>query len=109
MDGAPPRISVDEIRVSDAEPDGSLKNGRVLLEVEGPDGMKVDSQGNLFIASRNGIEIFNAEGVRQEIIAVPEVPANCAFGGPDNTTLFITARTGLYLAGLTVPGVKVWK
>ncbi|NPU96838.1 MAG: SMP-30/gluconolactonase/LRE family protein [Candidatus Omnitrophica bacterium] len=97
------------VRAFDVEPDGSLKNGRVLFEVEGPDGMKVDSQGNLYIASRNGIEIFNAEGIRQEIIAVPENPANCAFGGPDNQTLFITARTGLYRVELTVPGVKVWK
>ena len=97
------------VRAFDVDPDGSLKNGRVLLEVEGPDGMKVDSQGNLFIASRNGIEIFSPEGVRLEIIAVPEAPANCAFGGPDNKTLFITARTGLYRVELAVPGVKVWK
>jgi len=97
------------VRAFDVEPDGSLKNGRVLFEVEYPDGMKVDARGNLYIASRNGIEIFNAEGVRQEIIGVPENPANCAFGGPDNQTLFITARTGLYRVALTVPGVKVWK
>lgn len=97
------------VRAFDVEPDGSLKNSQVLFEVEYPDGMKVDTQGNLYIASRNGIEIFNAEGARQEIIAVPENPANCAFGGPDNQTLFITARTGLYRVALTVPGVKVWK
>jgi len=39
------------------------------------------------------------------VIAVPEQPANCAFGGADRKTLFITARTGLYKVALNVPGL----
>jgi len=35
---------------------------------------------------------------------VPEGPANCAFGGPDGKTLFITARTGLYRVSVNVSG-----
>ena len=35
---------------------------------------------------------------------VPEPPANLAFGGPDRTTLFITARTSLYRVDMLVTG-----
>jgi gluconolactonase len=36
----------------------------------------------------------------------PEAPANCTFGGPENKTLFVTARTGFYAIDLNVPGLR---
>jgi gluconolactonase len=40
-------------------------------------------------------------------LRTPEVPANCAFGGSDNRTLFLTARTSVYTVRVKTPGVKV--
>jgi gluconolactonase len=40
----------------------------------------------------------------QTLIAVPEAPSNCCFGGADGQTLFITARTGLYAVKMRVRG-----
>ena len=39
-----------------------------------------------------------------ERIEFPEGPANCAFGGPDLRTLYVTARTSLYSLPVAVPG-----
>jgi gluconolactonase len=84
--------------------DGGVKGGDVLCDVPGPDGMKVDVRGNLYVTSSDGISVFRADGTRLGAIAVPEKPANCAFGGKEMKTLFITARTGLYKVGLRYPG-----
>jgi gluconolactonase len=41
------------------------------------------------------------------VIAVPEQPANLAWGDGDWRTLYITARTSLYRLRLNVPGIPV--
>lgn len=70
-----------------------------------PDGMAIDTNGNLFVATATGIEAFAATGDRWGVIAVPEQPANCAFGDADHQTLYITARTGLYRVRLAGAGL----
>jgi sugar lactone lactonase YvrE len=48
------------------------------------------------VASLGGIAVFNPEGtLLGTISAGGQVPTNCAFGGSDQKTFFITARTGL--------------
>lgn len=94
------------VRAFDVLPDGTLKGSRVFAETPGPDGMKVDTQGNLYVTS-NGVAVFDAKGKRLGEIKVAERPANCSFGDADNKTLYITARTGLYKVRLKVPGVRV--
>jgi gluconolactonase len=66
--------------------------------------MAVDSDGNLFIATGLGIEVFAPDGARWGVIPVPQVPSNCTFGGTDGRTLFITAQEGLYRVTLANPG-----
>ncbi|HSW45183.1 MAG TPA: SMP-30/gluconolactonase/LRE family protein [Phycisphaerae bacterium] len=75
---------------------GVLCKGERIAFVEHPDGMTVDAEGRLHITSRQGISVFDAGGKWIGRLPVPEVPANCTFGGPGNRTLFITARTSLY-------------
>jgi gluconolactonase len=48
--------------------------------------------------------VFAPDGKRLGVIRTPEVPANCAFGGPDLRTLFLTARTSVYALRVKVPG-----
>jgi len=91
---------------------GKLGTGRVFCQLQqvgeetdgGGDGLAVDSGGNLYITSAAGIQIFSAAGELLGIVRVPEQPANCAFGGPDNRTLYITARTGLYRCTMPIAG-----
>jgi gluconolactonase len=90
------------IRVYDVAGDGNLENGRLFGEEAGgkgegvPDGMKVDTLGNLYVTGPKGIWVWDAEGHHLGTIIVPEQPANLAWGDQDHGTLYITATTSLY-------------
>jgi gluconolactonase len=86
----------------DIQKDGSLANRRLIAE-QGSDGMTLDERGNLYLTGA-GVSIYNAKGEKFLEIGVPERPANVTFGGKDNKTLFITARTGLYAVPMKVEG-----
>lgn len=58
----------------------------------GPDGMKVDKNGNLFLTGPGGILVVDAEGNHLGTIGIPIPASNLAFG-PKEKELFITART----------------
>ncbi|MGH9588163.1 MAG: SMP-30/gluconolactonase/LRE family protein [Acidobacteriaceae bacterium] len=60
-----------------------------------PDGMKIDSRGNIWTTGPGGIRIVTPEGKVLGQILLPEVAANLAWGG-DGSTLYITARTHVY-------------
>ena len=78
------------------------------VEAEGnPDGMKVDVDGNLYVTGGGGLWVVEPGGRHAGAVAFPELPANVAFGGPDNRTLYVTARTSIYSIRGKVPGVKV--
>jgi gluconolactonase len=99
------------------ESPGKIGTGRVLFELKQPegedntggDGMAVDATGNLYITSALGVQICDSQGKLLNIIAVPEVPANVAFGGEDFRTLYITARKGLYRCTMPVAGLELSK
>ena len=80
--------------------DKTLSDGERFVEVEkgAADGMKVDKQGRLFCTSGLGIEVFDPDGERVEVIRTPMPASNCCFGGIDGRTLFITAREAVYRA-----------
>lgn len=97
------------IRVFDLRDNGTLTNGRIFAELKdpregAPDGMKVDIEGNVYSTGPGGISVFSPDGELLELIEVPEVPANIAWGDEDYQTLYITARTGLYRIRLSIPG-----
>jgi gluconolactonase len=86
--------------------DGSLIGRRELATTSGnPDGLAIDSAGNILVATATGIEAFSATGSRWGVISVPQQPANCAFGDSDHKTLYITARTAVYKVRLSVEGL----
>ncbi|MGD0499594.1 MAG: SMP-30/gluconolactonase/LRE family protein [Bryobacteraceae bacterium] len=95
----------------DVAADGSVSNGRVLADVTAgketgvPDGMKVDSQGNIYAAGPGGVWVFAPDGKHLGTIKPPESPANCNWGD-DGKSLYITATTGVYRIKLAVSGEK---
>ena len=70
------------------------------------DGMTLDTQGNLYLCQpgANQIVVRSPAGVTLGSITFPEQPANCAFGGKDMKTLFVTARTSLYACRMAATG-----
>jgi gluconolactonase len=88
------------IRAFAVRPDGTLTNGRVLLDMASedpgvPDGLKVDVQGNVFCTGPGGVWVCRANGALLGRIVLPELPANLAWG-EDGSVLFLTARTSVY-------------
>lgn len=78
----------------DVAADGTLSNLNYFVEW-GEFGSTVDNEGNLYVADGQ-IYIFDKDGKQKGVIRVPERPSSIQFGGKDNNTLFITARSGLY-------------
>jgi len=92
--------------------DGTLGKGEVFFDMkdapeeEALDGLKIDSQGNLYASGPGGVWILSPEGKHLGTLAVDELPANFAWGDEDGRTLYMTARTGLYRVRLSIPGIR---
>lgn len=86
------------------EAPGKIGKGKVFCTLTQPegkddtggDGLTIDTNGNLYITTALGLQVFDPTGKQLGIIEIPEHPANVAFGGKDNKTLFVTARQSLY-------------
>ena len=91
----------------DVKGTGKIANKRVFASI-GSDGMTIDEYGNLYCTWDGAVQVFNPDGEKIESIKIPENPANVTFGGPDNSTLFVTARTGLYAVETGVRGSQAF-
>ncbi|WP_164101426.1 SMP-30/gluconolactonase/LRE family protein [Candidatus Laterigemmans baculatus] len=60
-----------------------------------PDGMCVDAAGHIWASGPGGIYVFNPAGKLLGRLLTGERTSNCALGGPDGKTLFITADSYL--------------
>jgi gluconolactonase len=90
----------------------------------GPDGIKQDAKGRLYVAGglnkpnppaepatdvKGGIYVFTPEGKLLAFLGVPtDEVTNCAFGGDDLKTLYVTGGGTLYSVRTTTPGRVVW-
>ena len=86
--------------------------------------MKLDALGRLYVAAglnkpnppsetadkpTAGIYVFSPEGQLLEFVAIPrDETTNCAFGGEDLKTLFVTSGGSLWSLRTTTPGKPVW-
>jgi gluconolactonase len=93
--------------------DGSLDpgSGRIVATMDpgqpgGPDGMKVDHEGRLYVAVALGVWVFEPDGQLLGILSVPKRPSNLAWSGEDGRDLFITAVDGVYQVPMKTPGIK---
>jgi gluconolactonase len=113
----------------DLRPDGTIvPASRKLIydwkTTRGPDGMKLDAAGRLFVAAginkanppyetaekpTAGIYVFSPDGQLLDFIPIPrDETTNCAFGGDDLRTLFVTAGGSLWSVRVVTPGRPVW-
>jgi gluconolactonase len=95
----------------DVKPDGTVANGKVFADVTAeteaglPDGMKVDSLGNVYGSGPGGVWVFSPDGKHIGTIKPGETPANLAWAD-DLKTMYITATTGVYRIKMAVAGEK---
>ena len=113
----------------DLKDDGTveLKSQKLLYdwgEGRGPDGLKQDEKGRLYVAGglnkpnppfepaedkKGGIYVLDPDGKLLTFLPVPtDEVTNCAFGGKDRKTLYITGGGVLYSIRTTTPGWLVY-
>lgn len=100
----------------DLRPDGTMDpaSRKVLVDYspeDGPDGLVVDVEGNLYVAVRDatrpGIVVYSPEGKELDYIPT-EIPTNVGFGrGDEKSTLYITAGKSLYRIRLNKEGYQL--
>ncbi len=73
-----------------------------------PDGMRVDTLGNLWSSAADGVHCFAPDGTLLGKILVPETVANLCFGGADGHRMFITATTSVYRIFVGSLGAENW-
>ena len=97
----------DEIRVYDCV-HGELRNGRLFAKEGpgrgGPDGMKVDVKGNVWVTGPGGIWVFDQRGNHLGTINLIEHAANFAWGDADFSTLYFCGRASIYKLKTKVKG-----
>jgi gluconolactonase len=84
-------------------PDGTLGEWTKFVDIgpdadSKPDGIAVDLAGNVYVATKKGIEVFKEDTSKIGEVALEEKPTGITFGGKDMKSLYITTE-----------GVKVWE
>lgn len=112
----------------DLNPDGTIRpdSRKKIFDWEnsrGPDGMEMDVKGRLYVAGglnnpnppfettdrKGGVYVLSPEGKLLAFIPVPnDEVTNCAFGGDDLKTLYITGGGTLWSIRLTTAGRVPW-
>ena len=94
----------------DVKPDGSLGPRQLFADLTRetgagvPDGLKIDSLGNVWASGQGGFRIYSPKGELLGRITLPEVAANIAWGGPDGRAAYFTASTSIYRMTMRIPG-----
>ena len=108
-DGKAPWVKAYTLNV-----DGSVAGSRIFFDGTeliartkrrgGFDGLKVDRAGNVWTTGPGGVLILNAEGKHLGTILTGRATANCAFGGADGRTFYVTADEALLRVRTQVVG-----
>jgi gluconolactonase len=68
----------------------------------GADGIAVDAEGRLFVATTLGVQVFSSKGKPLGTIELPTTPQNLAFAGSGRSSLYVVGRGAVYrIATLT--------
>ncbi|HEY6167706.1 MAG TPA: SMP-30/gluconolactonase/LRE family protein [Verrucomicrobiae bacterium] len=99
------------------QPDGSLKYKQRYYHLHVPDtaddsaadGMRVDRDGRLYVATRMGIQVCDQAGRVNCVIPTPNGRvANLEFGGANFDTLYATCGDKVFKRKLAVKGAHAW-
>ncbi len=102
----------------DVKPDGTLGNRRDFVQykggsknaagvfVSGADGIAIDDQGRLYVATAAGVEVVTEKGEHLGVIPLSRAPQNLAFAGKDKKTLYVVGRGVAFKIDLLASGFK---
>jgi sugar lactone lactonase YvrE len=99
------------------QPDGTLANKQRFFHLHeadtddqsNADGIRVDRNGNLYVATRLGLQICDQAGRVNAIVPTPNRKiSNLVFGGENFDTLFATCGDKVFKRKLAVHGANAW-
>jgi len=99
------------------QPDGTLAHKQRCFALHvaenddqsNADGIRVDRDGRLYVATRLGVQVCDEAGRVQCLIPTPNRrPSNLVFGGGKFDTLFATCGDKVYQRRLKIQGVNAW-
>jgi gluconolactonase len=100
----------------DVQPDGTLRNRRNFAkyvsvkrptdEDNGADGLAVDAEGRVYVATNLGVEVFSPQGQHLGTIPVSRKAQNLAFSGRDKKTLYIVGGGAAFKIQTLAQGFK---
>lgn len=101
----------------DIAADGSVSNKRNFAKLagwkkeedgwsSGADGIAIDNDDRVYVASNAGIEVFDKTGKALGVFEIPKKPQNLAFAGNDKKTLYVVGRGSVYRIPLLAQGFK---
>lgn len=95
------------IRVFDVHGD-TVSGGSVFCTLDSgiPDGIRCDTNGNVWSSAGDGVHVFSPQGELLGKIRVPQRVSNLTFGGPRRNRLFITATSSVYLVYVAATGCR---
>jgi len=99
------------VRMYDVKPDGSVGPMRVFAELgDGhvPDGLKVASDGSVWVADARGgrVAVFEPSGKHRQDVTVPlPMVTSLCFGGDDLKDLYIVTGSGEHSEGATAGSI----
>lgn len=101
------------IRCFDVRGDGTLGGGSVWAETTGeeawgPDGMKIDREGNLYCTGPGGVHVFDPDANCLGVIRTPQYVANFVWGDSDFRGLYLTMSGSLVRARVDTPGLPAF-
>ena len=94
-----------EVLAFDVRPDGSARNRRSFVSLQGDDGgdgMAIDAEGRLYITANTGVHVAAENGEYLGLIPTPRRPITMAFSGPQKRTLYVPQM------GAIGPDGKAW-
>lgn len=96
------------MRRFDVAADGALHESTPLATgLSTPDSFCVDAAGNLYVGVSRGLQVLRPDGSAVTLIPIPagKATTNCAFGGEQGKTLFVTAWSSVWqLDDMPIPG-----
>lgn len=98
------------MRVFKVGDDNKVSGGEVFADSTAGffDGFRLDTEGRIWTSAADGIHCYHPDRTLIGKVKVPEVVANCVFGGEKRNVLYICGTTSLYRVRLPVNGAKTY-
>lgn len=99
-----------ELRAFPVTDSTRLEAPRLLAKTgKAPDGLCVDREGNIYVGTAEGVQVFSASGRALGVLTLPGLGAKdrvtkCVFGGADGRTLFVLVPSKLFRVPAAIAG-----